>query len=496
LAARIISLRVGHHADYTRMVFELDSFIGYQVEHQGNELVISLEAAAEPKEIKPAKGHIKLVELESAGESSVAYVHLSSDNLKIKEMTLANPPRIVIDLLAARPVPKPAAAVTPSVVPTPSVAPKQNTQQTASRAPTPEATPVKEIKEPKSVARAVPSKTSSLEPTSPFGQAEKSSDADRAGKTIGTVETIETIETVETVELVTPTTAAVSNTPKSAEPRNAAAPKPERKLSRPSLAPIRELAVEEESAFGGPTVWAAAGVGLVVLMGVGIVIKRRSGAASEWDVLDDNGLGDDDPFADLTPESSETASAGQPVDATQAVPTPTLAVPLGEVDPSEPTEPVPFGQPVDTSEFDMGPTAVVHEAEERKPLDLPIGPDSDDLPLRHGATGAGDATGDTTLGVPPAGAPAAGAGSQDIGQSLKEIERRVAGIETRIDEIADGRERIERQVAAQTEELRVQRAAIARTQRAVRNISRPDDEGSATEPALRNPKAPAGPRQE
>ena len=56
------------------------------------------------------------------------------------------------------------------------------------------------------------------------------------------------------------------------------------------------------------------------------------------------------------------------------------------------------------------------------------------------------------------------------------------------------RERVERQVVAQTEELRVQRAAIARTQRAVRNMSRSED-ASPTEPALRDPNAPEGPRQ-
>ena len=60
---------------------------------------------------------------------------------------------------------------------------------------------------------------------------------------------------------------------------------------------------------------------------------------------------------------------------------------------------------------------------------------------------------------------------------------------TRIDELVDARDRLERQVAAQTEELRVQRAAIARTQRAVRNLARPEDAGEeeATEPALRDP---------
>jgi septal ring factor EnvC (AmiA/AmiB activator) len=72
---------------------------------------------------------------------------------------------------------------------------------------------------------------------------------------------------------------------------------------------------------------------------------------------------------------------------------------------------------------------------------------------------------------------------------VRELERRVASLETRLDEVVDSRERLERQVAAQTEELRVQRAAIARTQRAVRNLSRPDEE-NITEPALRNPEGP------
>jgi hypothetical protein len=43
-------------------------------------------------------------------------------------------------------------------------------------------------------------------------------------------------------------------------------------------------------------------------------------------------------------------------------------------------------------------------------------------------------------------------------------------------------------VAAQTEELRVQRAAIARTQRAVRNMSQSTEDGP-TEPAPREPRA-------
>jgi hypothetical protein len=81
----------------------------------------------------------------------------------------------------------------------------------------------------------------------------------------------------------------------------------------------------------------------------------------------------------------------------------------------------------------------------------------------------------------------AGSGG-DITRLVRELERRVVQLETRLDETVDARERLERQVAAQSEELRVQRAAIARTQRALRSLNRSDEE-QATEPALRDPKA-------
>lgn len=74
---------------------------------------------------------------------------------------------------------------------------------------------------------------------------------------------------------------------------------------------------------------------------------------------------------------------------------------------------------------------------------------------------------------------------------MAEMSRRLSALESRCDELVDARDRLERQVAAQTEELRVQRAAIARTQRAVRNLGRPEgEEQEATEPALRDPNQP------
>lgn len=88
--------------------------------------------------------------------------------------------------------------------------------------------------------------------------------------------------------------------------------------------------------------------------------------------------------------------------------------------------------------------------------------------------------------------PAVGAAiPEEFQQMIAEMSRRMEALEGRCDELVDARDRLERQVAAQTEELRVQRAAIARTQRAVRNLGRPEEEEQeATEPALRDPNRP------
>ncbi len=59
-----------------------------------------------------------------------------------------------------------------------------------------------------------------------------------------------------------------------------------------------------------------------------------------------------------------------------------------------------------------------------------------------------------------------------------EADRRIAHLEKRVEELADAKDRLERQVAAQTEELRVQRAAIARTQRVLRSVAPKTDDDS------------------
>jgi hypothetical protein len=71
------------------------------------------------------------------------------------------------------------------------------------------------------------------------------------------------------------------------------------------------------------------------------------------------------------------------------------------------------------------------------------------------------------------------------GLNLAELERRLALLEQRLEEVIDAKDRLERQVSAQTEELRVQRAAIARTQRVLRTVVRPEDE-QPSEPVLKS----------
>jgi hypothetical protein len=70
---------------------------------------------------------------------------------------------------------------------------------------------------------------------------------------------------------------------------------------------------------------------------------------------------------------------------------------------------------------------------------------------------------------PPPAAPSA-----ELERELRELERRLRHLETRLEEVTEARDRMERQLAANAEELRVQRSAIARTQRVVRTLAQPD----------------------
>ena len=107
-SAQVVDVRVGKHAGFSRVVFELDSPVGYKVERGSptsgvNELVISLDASAQAQILGRRLDFIEKVEVvPGAGNRSTVRIQLKGDDLKLKEMILANPPRIVLDVLSTR----------------------------------------------------------------------------------------------------------------------------------------------------------------------------------------------------------------------------------------------------------------------------------------------------------------------------------------------------------------------------------------------------------
>jgi hypothetical protein len=112
-----------------------------------------------------------------------------------------------------------------------------------------------------------------------------------------------------------------------------------------------------------------------------------------------------------------------------------------------------------------------------------VEPADDEVGSRHGfEPGAEPVIGPEAQLAGAAGLRGAGAGAE---RRVEELERRVAHLEKRLEEVAEVKDRLDRQLATQNEELRVQRAAIARTQRVLRNLSQNPD--PATEPAPKGP---------
>ena len=104
-AAQVVEVRVGRHPDFTRVVFELDRSAGYRIERsdpsaKSAELIVSLDAGSIPRRIQSSKSFIEQVVVEPSGSRSVARIRLAKGGLALKEMILASPPRIVLDVIA------------------------------------------------------------------------------------------------------------------------------------------------------------------------------------------------------------------------------------------------------------------------------------------------------------------------------------------------------------------------------------------------------------
>ncbi len=493
MAAEVVDMRLGRHPAYTRVVFELDAPAGYSLEQSigatgETELVVTLDARGQDQSKTLPQSLVSGVTLESAGSRSVARIRIPKSGLRVKEMILGGPPRIVLDVLAPiAPKTKTAAAPAPK-------APAATSKPVAKAAPaarTPAPTP------PASIADAAPPAPTRVatRPKATPGPAAKRPTQPKAPAKAATPVAKPAAKPAPVPAAKVAKAPAAKQAPAAKSTPAKTPPPPARK--KPASIPAAPAAAPAPSNDGlfTPTNLGG-GLALLALVGGGtwFMLKRRGGTEliTEEDLQDDP-MSADNPFATLGDDFS--VPAGAETDAAEA----TAEVSFGESEDELPEANVvdefasDDGDAGDEGEAVMASTAVASEPQadlfDTAVTEAIPAADDTDKPGDEGVGAMGDdmeAYGDTVdagmESMPPMGA-SAGA-SDDVMRMLREFEQRVASLEGRLDEVSEAKERLERQVAAQTEELRVQRAAIARTQRALRNLSRPDDE-SPTEPALR-----------
>ena len=486
LAAKLVEVRVGRHPGYTRVVLQTDSPAGYELTRSksGNILIV-LDADASPRRLASKSEVLREVIVESTGEGALARLKLRRTDVAVKEMVLKSPPRIVLDLTPGVPQPtrvasKPAAAApkTPSepepvevAAAEPSPAAVQPPESARGPEPTPVSTAgaaaggrladskVKSSAEAKSgVAGAPDSETrggsetgsgsdAALAVETPPGADPEPTEAADASEDRGTAEADS--EKAVVAAAAEPAAEDIAK----AELREMPKPPPveRRKPVHPAPAAMPQTPgalAFLPSPFDDPLVLGGIG-GLLVLVVALVAVRRRGAHRAEEDL--------DSPFAPSEPLTGEEA----PVATTESFDVPAPAEETS-ADGDLPVMPGFAGDAEAPKGFEVGDSLFAREAEAEEEKE------SDGrafAPASVVEMGAAEA--------PPLGG--------DVMRAVEELERRMGQMETRLEEVVDAKERLERQVSAQTEELRVQRAAIARTQRVLRNVSRPEDE--ATEPA-------------
>jgi hypothetical protein len=100
-AVEIVEVRSGEHADYTRLVLELDGAAGYHVNRCGeHEVVVSIDADMPAAAPVVLGSRIRSLRFEERERGSVARIELDNPALRVREMLLVRPHRIVIDVEA------------------------------------------------------------------------------------------------------------------------------------------------------------------------------------------------------------------------------------------------------------------------------------------------------------------------------------------------------------------------------------------------------------
>jgi hypothetical protein len=444
--AEVAEVRVGTHEKSSRIVVELDRASGYQLvsPKEGNpELVIHLDASSIARDVPSKSPVVKKVRVEPSAKGSTVTVRLATPNVAVKELLLANPPRLVFDVTAQGPIPKAAAeeevAETPAA-PAPEPTAKSEPTSVAKQDVAPPAAP--EPAKPIVVAAAEPKPAEAEPMPEPAPKLEAAAAAPIAPPPPTDAPKPVVREAVPTIPPAPATSSAEAR-------RKAIAAKSE---TRAAASSWLDLAT---SPIGMGVIG-----GAVLLLGTTFVLRRRRGSEDEdplYTVMsaDDAGAAMDSNVMGDRPEEAVRAAPIWEPDAFEA------SEPAPKVGPHQlslGSRPAPEPEPVAEVEADASDSLFGGEPAPEPEITAP------------------------TMAMPSASAPVAAPMAAALSE---DTERRIADLERRIEQLAEARERLERQVAAQTEELRVQRAAIARTQRVVRSIAKTEE--LATEPVPRAP---------
>jgi hypothetical protein len=501
-AATVSEVRVGTHDDgHTRIVVELDSMAGYRLQSPSPgapELVVQLDASSISRDVPSKSKVVKKVHVEpGSGGASTVRISLATGDVAVKEMLLSNPPRIVLDLKARGPLPKEVAEAAPdaaqndvdetpekvAVAPPVPVAPPAPAKVEAPKA-EPVVVAAAEPAAQKSAA-APPASSKLTMPSSPAPAPLKDDampppptapqpDADEAPSTAPSA----AAEPAAKPALIPP----IDREKHLAPPPTPSTPAP---ATASNAAARRDaIAAKTQPSTGGDSLLDLAlspiGMGaigaVVLLLLVVVVMRRRRGAE------------DEDPL--YTVMSADDAGAAVSMDdaypATEAAARPPVLSSLGPYEPEpyeDASEPV-FKPDATGRQMTLGSEPAAEAAERETPE---MSADDSDS-IFGGEPEPAVAAPPAPVAMPaPTPEPIAAPAVSQVAQISAEVERRVAELERRLEQLTEARERLERQVAAQTEELRVQRAAIARTQRVVRTIAKTED--MATEPVPRAPSA-------
>ncbi len=478
-AAEVLDLRVGVHPDYTRVVFELDGPAGYKVE-RGNgpsELVVTLKAGSIARYLNPTKSLIDSIKLEPTATGSKARVVLARDGLSLKEMILANPPRIVLDVILPKPVAARAQPVSRSVAAAGKPAIAKANPKPAAKPPAP-----------KKQANA------------PIAKLAKPAKRIAAGS-----KPSKPVITLEASPRRAPVSAPLAKNSDTRQPRSgqaagakAPAPAPAKLSSKPASAwpaSAPESLEVEDSTSMVQQIFALVGLA-AVLVAWGVVRRRRGrvslASPSKRETADPQvGSDESNPFAGMESPAEETlALAAASADSASLDSSPTFldSPPLDssphdssphDSPPHDSQTASPDDSPPTLPDGSSGPATEIALAAEDDDAELALFGEMNEAHKEAAPPEPQESAASQALGVEPAGVDPYQAGREAAEEAIalvRGLEERVASLQDRLEEAIDSREGIERQMAAQNEELRVQRAAIARTQRAVRNISRPEGE--------------------